>query len=59
MKKYLATVYYRTKTTCNTIMFDVKCDNHEVAVVEVRKKFSKQRPKAIKIDQIDIVEHKA
>lgn len=55
MKNYLATVYYRTTKSCNTWMVDVQCNNEEAAVHEIRRLFAKARPKAIKIDQIDIV----
>lgn len=55
MKTYLATVYYRTQTTCNTWMIDVQCNNDEAAFYEVRRLFKKARPRALKIDQIDLI----
>ena len=59
MKKYHAIIHHRTQTTRNTVIFNMKCDNIGVSIVEAYKKFSKKRPKATRIDHIDIIEHKA
>jgi 1,2-phenylacetyl-CoA epoxidase PaaB subunit len=53
--KFLATVYYRTQTNCNTFLVDVQASNEEEAFQLVRDVFKRKRPRAVRIDCIDLV----
>lgn len=52
--EFYATVYYRTVSNCNTWMVNILAINHSDALDKTKLLFSKRRPKAVKIDRIEI-----
>jgi hypothetical protein len=50
-----ATAYYRTHGGCNTVLFDVKADDFDAALTEARRLFATRRPRALRLDRIEIV----
>jgi len=49
-----ATVYYRTQSNCNTWMGDVEAANHDDALLKARSLFGKRRPRAIRVDCVEV-----
>lgn len=52
---YHVTVYYRTATTCSTWMGNVTATDHDAALTQARLLFAKRRPRAIRIDRVEII----
>lgn len=56
MKNAHVTVFYRTAHTCNSWLMTMALpEETEKALDLIRKVFWKRRPRAVRIDQIDIV----